>query len=206
MKRRAFLMGISSLPLAGCADVLGPGEASQIYLLHASTPPTPSGPKVPWSLSVMRPGAAESLDTARIPVVKADGVMDYYAKAQFPDRVPVIVQDALVANFENGGRIDRVSNARDALQADYLLVSDIRDFEAKYDVPDGAPTVIVGLSVKLVSAQGRRIVATFATRHTVPATADRITAAVQAFEAALAAAAAAIVSWALNVPLPPAKS
>ncbi len=206
MKRRAFLTGACVLPLAGCGDVLGPGESPRIYVLRASFPPPPPGPKVPWSLSVARPSTADSLDTVRIPIVKADGTMDFYAMAQFPDRVPMLVQDALVAGFEASNRIDQVSSAQNALQADYQLLTEIRDFEAKYDVPEGVPTVLVTLSVKLVAAKGRRIQASFTTRQTAPASTNSIAAAAQGFETALIAGANAVVAWALAAPLPPAKA
>jgi cholesterol transport system auxiliary component len=202
MKRRAFLAGACLLPLAGCGEVLGPGEAPRIYVLGASFPPPPPGPKVSWSLSVARPSTADSLDTVRIPIVMADGTMDFYAMAQFPDRVPMLVQDALVAGFEASNRIDQVSSAQDALQADHILLTEIRDFEAKYDAPDGVPMAIVALSVRLVAAKGRRILASFTTRQTAPAAANSIGAAATAFETALGAAAHAVVAWALAVPAP----
>jgi cholesterol transport system auxiliary component len=202
MKRRAFLCTASAFCLSACSDVLGPGPAPQIYVLHARFPPAPPGPKVPWALAVMLPDTAESLDTVRIPVVKADGTMDFYAGSQFPDRITALVQDALVAGFEASGRIAQVSPAQDGLHADYDLITEIRDFEAQYDAPDGVPTVLVSLSVKLAAARGRRIVASFSGTQRVPAAADTIAAATQAFQTALMAAANAVVGWALSQPLP----
>ena len=61
---------------------------------------------------------------------------------------------------------------------------------------------MVTLSVKLASAHGRAIVASFTTRQTVPASADTTSAATQAFETALIAAANAVVEWALAVQPP----
>lgn len=202
MKRRVFLATACALPLGACSHILGPGESPQIYVLRASFPPPPPGPKVDWALAVMYPDTADSLNTVRIPVIKADGILDFYAGAKFPDRVTALVQDALVAGFENSGRIDQISMERDALRSDYNLVTEIRDFEAKYDAPDTAPNVIITLSVKLVAARGRRIVASFSTRQVVPAAADTTAAATKAFETALIAAANAVVTWALAVPVP----
>lgn len=202
MERRAFLATACAFSLSGCGNVLGPGEAPHIYVLHARFPPAPPGAKVPWGLAVMRPDTADSLDTVRIPIVKADGTMDFYAAAQFPDRITALVQDALVAGFEASGRIDQVSAEQDGLHADYNLLTEIRDFEAKYDAPDGIPTALVTLSVKLATAHGRRIVASFTSRQAVPAAANTIAAATQAFETALIAAADAVVGWALAAQLP----
>jgi cholesterol transport system auxiliary component len=171
-------------------------------VVHANFPPGPPGAKIPWALAVMRPDSADALDTMRIPIVTADGTMDYYAAAQFPDRVTALVQDALVGAFEASGRIDQVSTEQDTLHADYDLVTEIRDFEAKYDQPDGIPTVLVTLSVKLATTHGRRIVGSFNTAQKVPAGANTTGAATQAFEAALIAAANAVVGWAMGLQLP----
>ncbi len=150
----------------------------------------------------MRPDTTDALDTVRIPIVKADGTRDYYAAAQFPDRVTAVVQDALVAGFEASGRIDQVSTEQDTLHADYDLVSEIRDFEAKYDAPDGIPTILVTISVKLATVRGRRIVGSFTTAQKVPAGANSTAAATQAFETALVAASNEVVAWALSKQLP----
>ncbi|HEX3756302.1 MAG TPA: ABC-type transport auxiliary lipoprotein family protein [Rhizomicrobium sp.] len=202
MKRRALLASACAMPLAACGNILGPGPSPQIYVLHANFPPARPGPKVAWALMVMRPDTADSLDTVRIPVVKADGTMDFYAGAQFPDRVTSLVQDALVSGFEASGRIDQVSTEQDSLHADYELITEIRDFEAQYQQADSAPTAAVTLSVKLATAHGRQIVASFSSRQSVPAAADTIGDATTALQSALMAAATAVVDWALALPLP----
>lgn len=199
MQRRALLASACALPLAACGNIIGPGEAPQIYVLHASFPAAPPGPKVPWALVVMLPDAGDSLDTSRIPVVKPDGSLDYYAASQFADRVTTLVQDALIAGFEASGRIDQVSPQQDALHADYSLVTEIHDFEVQ---SGDAPTAVVSLSVKLVASRSRRIAANFATRQTAPASADSAAAATQALETALTAAATAVIAWALTAKAP----
>ncbi len=178
----------------------------QIYVLRANFPPPAPGAKVPWALAVMRPDTADSLDTVRIPLIKADGTMDFYAAAQFPDRITALVQDALVTGFEASQRITQVSSEQDALHSDYDLLTEIRDFEARYSQPDGIPVVEVTLSVRLATSHGRKIVASFTSHQSVPASANTVGAATLAFETALLAAATEIVGWALSVPLPPSKA
>lgn len=202
MQRRALLASACALPLAACGNIIGPGEAPQIYVLRASFPAAPPGTKVPWALAVMEPDTADTLDTQRIPVIKPDGSMDYYAAARFPDRITAMVQDALVTGFEASGRIDQVSAQQDALHADYDLVTEIRDFEAQYGDPASPPNALVTLSVKLVTARGRKIVDSFNTRQSVPASVDSAGAVTQALQSALIAAANAVIAWALTAKAP----
>ena len=150
----------------------------------------------------MRPDTLDSLDTMRIPLVNADGTLDFYAKPQFPSRITDLVQEALVAAFEASGRNAEVTTKQDALHVDYELLTDIEDFQAQYDQPDGIPTAKITLSVKLVAVRGRRIVGNFTTHQSAPASANSVGAATQAFQSALIAAADAVVGWALASPAP----
>src|SRR5258708_39677878 len=101
IKRRLFLAGLSSLTLAGCGvdKLLGPPEAGALYPVRPAFPQS-SGEKVGWALSVLRPDVAPGLDSDRITLMQADRSMDFYAKANYPDRLPPIVQRALMDGFE----------------------------------------------------------------------------------------------------------
>ena len=204
--RRLFLVGASSLVLTACGNLLGGAPPSQIYVLRAAPPPAQPGPKVSWALAVMKPDALGALDTDRIALARNDTQLDYYANAVWPDRLANIVQTALVAGFEASGRIDSVARDEDALRADYDLSTEIRDFEARYTTPDGAPTVTVTMIAHMAGAHSREIVANLTVNLTQPASANSVDAVVQAFDVALASAAAQIVSWALNLPPPPERA
>jgi len=200
--RRLFLIGASSVVLAACGNILGTPPPSQIYVLRPAPPPAQAGAKVSWALAVIKPDASDALDTERIALTRNDTQLDYYANAIFPDRLPDIVQTALVAGFEASGRIETVARDEDALRADYDLSAEIRNFEARYATPDGAPTVAVTIIAHMADARSREIVANLTVNFTEPASANSVNAVVQAFDVALASATAQIVSWALNLPLP----
>ncbi len=130
-------------------------------------PPAPAGgEKVKWALAILRPDTAAGLDTDRIALTQPDGTMDYYAKATYPDRLPAIVQQALLDGFESSGRMDAVAREEDALHTDYNLAVEIKDFAAHYNQQDGIPAVTVSITVKLTTAHGRDIVASFSTTQT----------------------------------------
>src|SRR5438045_3786936 len=126
--RRFFLAGGALLLLTGCdlQKVLGPPEAGAIFPVRPSFP-AGSGEKVGWALAVLRPDVAPGLDSDRIALTQPDGSMDFYAKANYPDRLPPLVQRALMDGFESSGRIDAVAPEQAALHADYNLVIEVKD-------------------------------------------------------------------------------
>ena len=200
--RRLFLLSATSLLLAGCGDVLGPPPPSQIYVLRPSPPRAASGVKAGWALAVARPDASELLDSERIALARSATRFDYYANAVWPDRLPNLIQTALLAGFEASGRIDAVAREGDAVHADYELLTDLRDFEARYASLDAAPTVDVTLIAHMAGAHSRKIVASLSASFAEPAAANNVDAVVEAFDTALAKAVAQIVDWALLLPPP----
>jgi cholesterol transport system auxiliary component len=204
--RRSLLIGASSLGLSACGGNvlgLGPPEAGQIYLVAPKfAGAAANGEKVKWALAILLPEAAAGLDTDRIALTQPDGTMDYYAKAGYPDRLPGIVQQALLDGFEACGRIDAVAPEQDALHADYDLSVELKDFAAHYSQPNGIPAVAVSMTVKLTTAHGRAIVGSFSTTQTATASANSAGAATQALQQALGAAVTQIVNWTLNAPPP----
>ena len=201
--RRIVLIGASSLVLAACGNILGPPPASQIYVLRPA-PPAQGGGKISWALSIVNPDASDSLDTDRVALAKSDTQLDYYANAVWPDRLPSLIQTVLLAGFEATGRIDSVARDEDSLHADYQLTTDIRDFEARYATPDGAPTATITIIAHMAEVHSRKIVANLTVNATEPASANSVDAVVQAFDTALARAVAQIVNWALALPPPSA--
>ena len=207
--RRILLIGAGltgSLALSGCGGKLldiGPPDAGPVYTVLPKFPAAaPGQAKVSWSLSILRPSPAPGLDSERIALTQPDGSLDFYAKAGYPDRLPPIVQQALLNGFEASGRIDAVAREEDALHTDYNLVTEIKDFAAHYAVADGIPAVTVALTVKLTTSHGRAIVGTFSTVQNGTASANSAGAVAQALQQALAAAVNEIVNWTLAAPVP----
>lgn len=203
LSRRAVLAGASALTLAGCSDLIGPPEAPKLYVLKPAMAPIAPGPKVTWALSIPIPDASASLDTRRIAILRPPASLDYYANAAWSDGLPTLIQTALLETFEKSERIDAVFRDSDAARMDYILQSDIGDFEARYDTPDGAPTAVVHIDVQLIDAVKRNIVAHLAVAEEMPAAANSVDAAVAAFDEALSRACAKIVGWTLSA-APPA--
>ena len=202
--RRAFLaLSASALALAGCGDLLGPPEASPIYVMRPQFPVVPV-PKVTWSLALERPNTPGALNTDRIAILQPNGIMDYYAKAQYGDALPNLVETALMDAFERSAALPGLGRTAEALRSDYQLLTDIKNFEARYAVADGIPEAVVTLSARLVTSRGRISMGTTTITKTVAASANTIPAATAALGEALAGVANEIVTWTLAFPPPPA--
>jgi cholesterol transport system auxiliary component len=203
--RRLFLIASSSLALTACGSLdklVGPPDAPQMYALRPTPPAAQPGAKVGWALSIAKPDAADNLDSSRIAIARGDTQFDFYANAVWPDHLTDLVQTALLAGFEASGRIDSVSREADTLHTDYTLLTDLRDFEARYATADGAPNIAVTIVAHMAEARSRKIVASLTVAFNEPAAANSVDAAVQAFDAALSKAVAQIVPWALTLPPP----
>jgi len=200
--RRHLVLGAASLlVLSGCGSIIGPsGSPPQIYRLAPELPPAAGGAPVSWQLAVAPPNTTQTLDTVRITLVRGE-TMDYYADAQWNDTVPRLVQSLLVEAFEQNGRIEAVASESAGLRANYVLVTDIRDFDAQYDSANGAPNVVVEIEAKLVGGRGN-VVSSLDARQTARASQNSVAAVVAAFDQATGAALAQIVTWALKAPAP----
>lgn len=206
LDRRVFLIAGSSLALAACGSLdklVGPPDAPQIYALRPATPPAQPGEKVLWALAIQKPDASNNLDSQRIALARGNTQLDYYANATWPDRLPDMVQTALLAGFEASGRIDAVARDEDALHSDYELSTDLRDFEARYATSEGAPSVAVTIIAHMAETRSRKMIANLTVTLTEPASANSVDAVVQALDSALAKAIAQITQWALALPPPP---
>lgn len=203
LPRRALLLGSAALALAGCSDLIGPSSAPvQLYGLKPSGGAPTTGAKVPWHLSVGLPTATDYLDRSRIALMQPDTSVDYYAGAQWTDHLPVLVQEALIEAFEDSGRIEGVAAESDGFKADYVLEMDLRDFQARYDQPDGIPTAVVRIAAKIAPTLSHNIVSSFQASHQAQASQNSVGAVVQAMDAALGQALSEIVNWALSQPPP----
>ena len=88
----------------------------------------------------------------------------------------------------------RVAKDVAGIRAEYVLQSEIRSFEARYDHGDAPPVIVVDVALRLLAVQSGTIVAAreFRSRR---ASANSIAAAVAAFDMAVSVELAEIVRW-----------
>jgi cholesterol transport system auxiliary component len=199
LSRRGLLVGGAlALLLSGCSGLIGPsGPPPQIYVLEPDLHGLSDVPEVSWQLAVGTPDASESLDATRIALHRG-AVMDYFADARWTDAVPLLIQAKLIEAFEKGGKIRAVAATSDAVRADYVLESTLRDFQANYDSPNGTPKIVVDIVVRVVNAGRSDIVATHDFHQEAPAARNDIPSVVAAFNLASGAVLEEIASWTLR--------
>ncbi len=188
------------LLLAGCGGILSAVPERQIYRTSSTPAFAVPLPRSTAQLLVALPTAPAGLDTERIALSRAAVSLDYFAGAQWADRVPFLVQTALVEGFEKSAAIPAVGAESLGVRADFVLEVAIGDFQAIYDSPDGAPRTVVRFNAKLVRIPERRIIAQMSVSREAKAAANALPEIVRAFDSALGGAVEEIVTWTLRNP------
>ncbi len=187
----ALLVGLS---LLSACSILPKSEPSNVYLLPAAPAVSAStAAPVSWSLRVAKPQAVMVLDSPRIAVVPEGSVISNYQGARWSDNGPVLLRDRLLDGFQADGRIRELSSDDAQLQADLVLVSDLRAFQSEYH--GGQVTVVVRLDVQLVQSASRKIVAARRFDIRQPASSAGVADVVAAFGQASNSLSAQLVPW-----------
>lgn len=181
--------------VAGCGGLLPKPPERQLYRLSSIAALRTGVPRVPAQLLVATPTALSAFDTARIALSRSAITLEYFADAEWADRVPFVVQAALIEAFEKSRAFSGISSEASGLQADFVLATEIRDFVAIYDSPNGPPRVRVQLNAEVVRMPGRKILAETVVTGEATAAGNDMQAIVQAFSGALGAAAGDLVTW-----------
>lgn len=202
MNRRSFscgAMATAALALTGCA-LPGSGEPPQLYTLTPKSTFDTALPAVDWQLIVERPITSAGLNSQRIALQRTPVTLDYFAHANWTDAAPQLIQSVLIESFENTGKIKAVSRESTQLRPDYVLQSELREFQAEYDRPNAPPLVRVRLNSKLIRMPDRSIVGSETVERTVRAENGDMASIVLAFDDALGKVMKRIVEWALAAP------
>jgi cholesterol transport system auxiliary component len=197
---RRFLPGILVLGLAGCSGMFGGGSPTHLYRVTPKSTYPPNLPRPSVQLLIDLPLSPAGLDTARIALTRSAVSIDYFADAEWTDRVPLLVQTALVQSFENSRTITAIDRESVGLRADFILKPELRHFEAVYDSPNGPPEVWVAVNVRLVNPSDREVVAQALVEQRRRAAANDVPSIVMAFDDALGAVMKEIVVWTVTNP------
>lgn len=195
---RSLLAAVVLTVLGACA-VLDP-TAPNLYTLTPSGPVDPSVPRADWQLLVEPPVASAGIDTPRIAVTRDVTAIDYFADVSWADRAPILVQGLIIQSFENSGRIVAVGRDSVGLRADFVLKTDLRDFQAEF-VTAGATfpeRVRVRIAAKLVGMPRRTIEAGETFEAIVPVRGRTFPDVVSAFNEALDVVESGLVAWTLR--------
>ena len=202
---RRWLSSAMALAVTGCASLLGLSPAPHLYRVTLKSTYPVNLSHRPGQLLVDVPFAPAGLDTARIALSRSAVSIDYFADSEWIDRVPLMVQTALLDSFERSKTITAIDRESIGLRADLILKTDIRHFEALYDSRNGPPEVWVAITARLVDPSGRDVVAHASFERREQAQANDIARVVLAFDEALGGVMEDIVLWTVRNPALSAK-
>jgi cholesterol transport system auxiliary component len=203
--RRLLPAALGLLPLlAGCGGLLPKAPDRPLYRLNPAVEPRPPLRRVGAQLVIATPTASAGLDTKRIALIRSPVALEYFADAEWVDRPPFLVKEALIEAFRKSGAFAGVGSEGLGLNADYVLNSEIRDFTAMYDSqqgsPDGPPLVRVRLAGELITMPGRNIAAATSITREARAAANDLPAVVMAFDRAFGGAVEELLIWTATNP------
>jgi cholesterol transport system auxiliary component len=194
------LGGATLLPLAGCGVLSQYTTPLDQYTLSPKTTFQNPPPKVDWQLVVEKPVAAAGIDTARVALSRNPYQVEYFAKAAWTDNAPSMVQTLMIDSFQNSGSIVGVGREAIGLRPDYLLKTDLREFQANYRGDDPIPEIHVKMIARMVKLPERRIIASMTVDRRSKAAGTKFTDVVDAFDDALGGVIKQIVMFSLRAP------
>ena len=193
--RRIFSL-VLLFAVTGCSGLLADmaGAPPSLYELQAPTEFQSGLSATSRQVLVDVPISSAGIDTPRIALVRADGVMAYYKDASWTDRVPVMMQTMIVTAFDNSGLLPAVGRENVGLRADYLFKTDLLAFEADYR-KGAVPEVVVAINAKLITMPRRMILTGQSFTARVQAESDSISSVRDAFQQASDMVLKDMVKW-----------
>lgn len=189
------------LSLGGCSvELPGSGEAPRLFVLSPKSSFAEDLPKVSWQLLIDTPITAAGLSSQRIALNRNRLEMEYFANAGWTDSLPNLVQRLMIESFENSGKIVSVGRQAIGLRANFIVNTDLREFQAEYDPanPNAPPKAHVKINAKLIKMPERRIVASRTFEHSIVAKTGKMEDIIKAFDDSLGKALKRIVGWTLR--------
>jgi cholesterol transport system auxiliary component len=202
-RRAAMLLGAGSLLmasglLAACNVIPEVNKPLNLYSVSPQVAAVANPPALDWQLVVAEPKAGADLATNRIALSRAANRIEYFAEGVWSDAAPALVQSKLIEAFEDV--VPQLAVGRDSagLKPDYILQSELRDFEAAYN--GGAGEAVVRITAKLVKMPERKIVKSISAEARQAASGSGLPAIVAAFEIALGNVFNELISGVLAAP------
>ena len=195
---------------SGCSIPLpGQGAPPRLYVLTPKSTFPDDVPTVTWQLLVDTPVSPAGLNTARIAMNDSPIELRYFERANWTDFAPKMVQTLMIESFENSKKIVGVGREQIGLRSDFLLKTDLREFQAEYSdalpqnikVMDRSippPVARVRINAKLVKMPRREIVATKTFERRIRADDNTMVEIIGSFDEALGKTLKAIVAWTLQ--------
>jgi cholesterol transport system auxiliary component len=176
------------LCLTGCNGLFhSDARPEEVYYLRAAPIPSGAAP-VATSLRFNRPTADPGLQSTQITLVKSDRRMSFFLAARWPANPANVIETLAVEKLRGSGLWQAVADSTSPFPSDYIVLVNVRHFEADYTGGAVAPDIHVVLDCIVGRREGREVVRSFLAEGTAPAAANKLSAVVAAFETATNAA------------------
>ena len=157
--------------------------------------PDAAWPTVDWTLTVAAAAGSQALDSSRIAVRPTPDELQTYKGAAWADDAPDLLETAVVAAFEDSGRLGSVSRYGGGSRGDFALILEVRAFESVYR--GATPDAVIEVQARLVDLKNDAV-ASKRFLHTVPVSGVEVPQVVAAFGDAMSASSRDIVGWTLS--------
>lgn len=192
---KPVLAGLSLLSVSACVSVLPESEPVTVYRLSSPEPREWSGGD--WVIvEIEAPLAPRGLAGDTIAIARDDRNLAYIEGARWISPAPALVQNLVIDSFNADDARLAPARPEDGTRADYELRLDLRQFEAAYvNGENSAPVVRVRIAARLIAERGRRFVGARVFSADVPASSNRTSAIVAAFDEASSQVSSQIADW-----------
>ncbi len=199
---RTAFAAVFALTLAGCSalstltDATTPLEAFELRV-PADMPQVRSS--VRRDLVIETPAAGGALDTDRIMIRPGPLQAQYLPGARWTDTAPVMLQNLMLRAFEDTNALRYVGRRPLGGTGDYVLISELTDFQAELDATGQGVTTRLRMTVRLVREADASIIGSRTIQTVAQAASTDTLAVVQSFDQATAAALQDLTGWALGL-------
>jgi cholesterol transport system auxiliary component len=196
MTARATLCILLALGLSACVTVFPKAPPSQLYRFGVpETGVQPAAAGAVFNVVRMPTEFERAAEGDRILTIDGDQAA-YIADARWETPASSLFDEAETRAFERAGGPARLLRAGDPAAAPISLRLDVQTFEVRYLAGGkAAPTVVVAVHALLVNAADRKILGDQVFESRTPAPENRVSAIVEAFNAATDDVLTQIVTW-----------
>lgn len=192
---RLVAIAAVALGVSGCISLFPEKTPAQMYRFGASTPAAAEAGARDGE--VLRGPIVFSRAASNDRIVTVNGTeIAYVAASRWVAPAPALFQEALERGFAATPGAPRLSPFGQGVAATGVLNLDVDAFEARYEQGlEAAPTIVVRIRARITHPRERQLLGEQVFEVRRPASENRVSAIVQAYDTAVSEALASLIAW-----------